>query len=69
MIERHADQIQLICDETGKHSTFYRVSEFDAMVSDARARGWRIFKKHGEYVRLHPSADDASEEFGVVNID
>lgn len=55
MIERDGDRIEITCNDCpaglGKS---YEQDEFDVMVDDAKAAGWRISREDGKWVHRCP---------------
>lgn len=49
MIERHAGQMQIVCECGASQRRTYAPDEFDVMVSDARAEGFVIVRIAGEW--------------------
>lgn len=49
MIEKHAGQMQIVCECGFSQRRAYAADEFDVMVSDARAEGFVIAKVSGEW--------------------
>lgn len=74
MINRDGDTMQLACDGCGQEGNTFDKDEFDPMVAEAKAEGWRIAKPEGRWV--HECKDcveensalaQAKRKFGVTS--
>jgi hypothetical protein len=54
-IEQTETQVRLICDRTGKAFPWRLKSEFHAMIDEAKAARWQIFKENGEWKHVSPA--------------
>lgn len=58
MIIKDYDQIQLSCDQCGEEFLVYDEGDFEQMISDAKAAGWKITRPEGQW--QHICSDCAS---------
>jgi hypothetical protein len=56
MIERGGGNIEMLCDECGDplRGRVYDSDDFDILIADAKAEGWRITKEDREWVHYCP---------------
>lgn len=53
MIEKHSGKQQLVC-ECGASHRVYLAEDFQIMISDAKADGWKVQKVAGEWTHACP---------------
>lgn len=64
MINKYADEMQLVCDVCGDETPAYDEDQFEMMVSEAKADGWVIARKDGTW--HHTCSDCGKEESALA---
>lgn len=49
MITRDGDQVMICCDDCGTESLTYNNSEFQSLITELKADGWKIHNPDGHW--------------------
>jgi hypothetical protein len=66
-VVRHEGKQQITCDScpASQHHA-YDDADFDVMLDDAKAAGWRVFKRAGIWVHTCPSCTTAQSKGSLL---